>query len=222
MYAGDGWPPHHGGGLRWAGVGVTCSCAGPSAGGASPGAEPGSTHRPPWGLGLAPEPPAAPSSGSSGTGCRSAPLPGWMGTGGRKAPGFGGENLENGPNKGSLLAPRPVPWSRSSHSKAHERNTSEHVDACNGDTQTGFPDFIPGWGARPAALDPSPAPCSCAPSAASAPTASSSPGPDFPAPPRLQSPGSLQRTHDLGTSMRAERDWCVVRKRPPCPQACGD
>lgn len=51
-------------------------------------------------------------------------------------------------------------------------------------------------------LDPSPcpAPCSCAPFAASGPTASSSPGPGSQAPPHLQSPGSLLRTRDLRTT----------------------
>lgn len=111
--AGDGWPSCHGGGPGWAGGRVTCSCAGPSAGGASLGAGPGSSHRPQRGPGLAPEPPAAPSSGSSGTGCRSAPLPGWTGTVAGEAPGFGGENLEKGPNEGSLpgLGPGPGPKS---------------------------------------------------------------------------------------------------------------
>lgn len=76
----DGWSPHCSG---WTGPGrggVTCSYVGPSAGGASPGAGPGSSHRRLWGQGLAPEPPAAPGSVSLGTGYRSAPLPGWTGT----------------------------------------------------------------------------------------------------------------------------------------------
>lgn len=76
---GDGRPPHHAGGLGVLGD-ITCSCAGPSAGGASPRAGPGSSHRPQWGPGPAPRSPAAPGSASSGTGCRSAPLPGWTGT----------------------------------------------------------------------------------------------------------------------------------------------
>lgn len=220
MCVGDGRPPHGGGGLRWAGVGVTCSCAGPSAGGASPGAEPGSSRRLLWGLSLAPELPAAPSSGSSGTGCRSAPLPGWMGTVGRKAPGFGGGDLVNGPNKES---PTPTPPGALSRGPGVlTRRPMEQTCLSSGSRPEGFPQ-----GSTPSAPPgPQPAPCSCAPSAASAPTASSSPGPGSPAPPRLQSPGSPPRTRDLGTAMwprcRAERDWDAVRKRPPCSQACGD
>lgn len=102
--------------LGWAGV--TCSCVGPSAGGASPGAGPGSSHRRPWGLALAPEPPAAPGSGSSGTGYRIAPPPGLTGTVGAEAPRVGVEDLENRPSKRSLPTPSPIPGSRSSHWKA--------------------------------------------------------------------------------------------------------
>lgn len=94
-----------GGGAGLGCGGVTCSCVGPSAGGASPGAGPGSCHCLPWGLGLAPEPPAAPGSASSEMGYRSAPLPGWTGTVGGEAPGFGGENLENRPKKGRTPTP---------------------------------------------------------------------------------------------------------------------
>lgn len=70
----------------------------------------------------------------------------------------------------------------------------------------------------------SPSPCPCAPSAASAPIASSSPGPGSQAPPHQQSPGSPPHTHDLGTPMgpdAGQRDWCVIRKSPPCPQVYG-
>lgn len=93
-------------------------------------------------------------------------------------------------------------------------------------SQLGQPEGFLQGSTRSVPPGPQPAPCSCAPSAASEPTASSSPGPGSPAPPRLQSPDSPPRTHDLGTAMwprcRAERDWGAVRTRPPCSQACGD
>lgn len=172
---GDGRPPHHAGGLGGLGD-ITCSCAGPSAGGASPGAGPGSSHRPQRGPALAPQAPAAPGSGSSGTGCRSAPLPGWTGTVGPEQLALVGRIWTLSPTR-EASRPLPRPGSRSSHWKAPEAN--------------GLSRECPHG----------PSPCSCAPSAASAPTASSSPGPGSQAPPHQQSPGSPPRTHDLGTPM---------------------
>lgn len=102
---GDGWPPHHAGGLG----GITCSCVGPSAGGASPGAGLGSSHRPQWGLGPAPQSPAAPSSGSSGTGCRSAPLPGWTGTVGPEQLALVGRIWTLYPTREASHLPPPAP-----------------------------------------------------------------------------------------------------------------
>lgn len=103
----DGRSPHRG---VWAGPGrggVTCSCAGPSAGGASPGAGPGSSHHHLWGRGLAPEPPAAPGSVSLGTGYRSAPPPGWTGTVGGETRALVGRIWKTDPTRETSPPPAP-------------------------------------------------------------------------------------------------------------------
>lgn len=207
-------------GMGWRGRGaVTCSCAGPSAGGASPGAGPGSSHRPQWGLGLAPEPPAAPGSGSSGTDCRNAPLPVWMGTAGQEAPGLVETVWETDPIREAIP---PGPCFRVQGASL-EGLCTKHVGALGTGLQaTAHHEGVPA-GACPGGVPPPlpppaptlsppppmsptphphprphpPAPCSCAPFAVSGPTASSSPGPGSQVPPHLRSPGSLLRTRDL-------------------------
>lgn len=194
---------------------ITCSCAGPSAGGASPGAGPGSSHRPQRGPGRAPQSPAAPGSGSSGTGCRSAPLPGWTGTVGPEQLALVGRIWKMYPTR---EASRPLPRPGVQEFSL-EGLGSTRVRALGGARRPGSAGRVPS-GECPRG----PSPCSCAPSAASAPTASSSPGPGSQAPPHQQSPGSPLRTHDLRTPTGPEagqRDWCVIRKSPPCPQAYG-
>ena len=209
----------------WAGPGrggVTCSCAGPSAGGASPGAGPGSSHRRLWGRGLAPEPPGAPGSVSLGTGYRSAPPPGWTGTVGGETRGLVGRIQKTDLTRETSPPPAPS-WVQEF---SLEGPCAKQARALGRGLQGLAWQRWDASGECPRPLlDPSPAPCSCVPSAASAPTASSSPGLGSRAPPRLQSPGSPLHTRGLRMAMGAETQgrvrWVMVRKSPPIPRPKG-
>lgn len=218
----DGWSPHCGG---WTGPGwgrVTCSYAGPSAGGASPGAGPGSSHRRLWGQGLAPEPPAAPGSVSLGTGYRSAPPPGWTGTVGGETRALVGRIWKTDLTRKASPPPAPS-WGSGVLTGRPLCQTGQ--SSGEGPAGPGSAEMGSIWGVPSPLLDPSPAPCSCVPSAASAPTASSSPGLGSRAPPRLQSPGSPLHTRGLRMAMGAETRgrvrWVMVRKSPPIPTPMG-